>query len=42
MPGIGMEDFPSLDEIISSMEGGIDAGFGFLDDLNLFDTNGMQ
>lgn len=42
MPGIGMEDFPSLDEIISSMEGGVDSGFGFLDDLNLFDTNGMQ
>ena len=42
IPGIGMEDFPSLDEIISSMEGGVDTGFGFLDDLNLFDTNGMQ
>ena len=42
MSGIGMEDFPSLDEIISSMEGGVDSGFGFLDDLNLFDTNGMQ
>jgi len=35
----GMEDFPSLDEILSSMqEGGLEAGgFGFLDDLNLFD-----
>ena len=35
---IQMEDFPSLDEIINSMEGGgMDtSGFGFLDDLNLF------
>jgi hypothetical protein len=34
--GLGMEEFPSLDEIISSMEGGgrgMDEGFGFLDDL---------
>jgi hypothetical protein len=31
-----MEDFPSLDEIISNMEGGgLEGGFGFLDDLNL-------
>jgi hypothetical protein len=37
--GIGMnEEFPSLDEIISSMEGsGMEGGFGFLDDLNLFE-----
>lgn len=36
--GLGMEEFPSLDEIISSMEGGgLENGFGFLDDLNLFD-----
>ena len=36
--GLAMEDFPSLDEIISSMEGGgLENGFGFLDDLNLFD-----
>jgi len=37
---VGMEDFPSLDEILSSMQegGGLEAGgFGFLDDLNLFD-----
>jgi hypothetical protein len=37
--GLGMEEFPSLDEIISSMEGGgmdggaMEEGFGFLDDL---------
>jgi hypothetical protein len=36
---VGMENFPSLDEIISSMEGGgLDNGFGFLDDLNLFEA----
>jgi len=40
-----MEEFPSLDEIISSMEGmegmnqsGMDGGFGFLDDWSLFDV----
>lgn len=37
-----MEEFPSLDEIINSMEGmdraGIDGGFGFLDDMGLFDV----
>lgn len=62
--GVNMEDFPSLDEIISSMEGmvgagnaggygemgggqtldrmdgggGLNDGFGFLDDLGLFDA----
>ena len=39
--GLQMENFPSLNEIISSMEGGgLDGnGFGgFLDDLNLFDV----
>jgi hypothetical protein len=42
--GLAMEDFPSLDEIISSMEGiegmnqsGVDGGFWFLDDWGLFD-----
>jgi hypothetical protein len=36
--GLGMEEFPSLDEIISNMEGGgMENTFGFLDDLNLFD-----
>lgn len=35
-----MEGFPSLDEIIRSMEGGgLEGGFGFLDDLNLFNTS---
>ena len=40
--GLSMEEFPSLDEIISSMEGmevaGIDTGFGLLDDIGLFDV----
>ena len=40
--GFAMEEFPSLDEIISSMEamegGGMDGGFGFLDDMGLFDV----
>ena len=36
--GLGMEEFPSLDEIISNMEGGgLENTFGFLDDLNLFE-----
>jgi hypothetical protein len=38
--GLTMEEFPSLDEIINSMEGmegsGMDGGFGFLDDMGLF------
>lgn len=38
--GLPMEDFPNLDEIINSMEGGGMDGNGFggwMDDLNLFD-----
>jgi len=38
MAGIGVDEFPSLDEIIRDMEGSqVDDGFGFLDDLSLFD-----
>jgi hypothetical protein len=41
--GLTMEELPSLDEIINSVEGmevaGIDAGFGLLDDMGLFDVH---
>ena len=40
--GLTMEEFPSLDEIICSMEGmegpGKVGGFGFLDDMGLFEV----
>ena len=41
---LGIDEFPSLDEIINSMEGlkgmegGMDGSLGFLDDLGLFNT----